>query len=487
VTAKAEQKAADEAAGEAARKKFEQEKAEEKAAMEAARKEVERKRVERKAAKEAAWEAARRKFEREKAEKAEQARLKKEEAEAARREFERKKAEKAEQARLKKEEAARKEVEQALAKLLSDVEASEEERQKKESASAVARLKNPEALKETAAMIEEILIEKEGAAENNAATGEIIIGRGTTTFPTSWSGITLPTGRPPVVRPPVVRPPVMRPPVMPATHHDSPVNSTEEEPTTSFFQSMQENLFEWKKIAVTTQVAREQCGPHCGLTGDVLPSDTLMPNRKKATVAIIHSFPVPDVERMLESVDEHTLLNPSINQNFQMLITGMRIRHGSSTEEAVQQVKDGTLWIDPINAVGEHDLRSDPHYKKTFDYLADDLGLRYTSSVMLKTLLEQFPNLKAIHAVGLEGFIMLELLREFFPEQITQYEHVYHPSQLHNGFATEEEVLKYLKQVILPCCDILSGKEPTPTDEISPENINLLSYVRKIAKAKSSN
>ena len=106
---------------------------------------------------------------------------------------------------------------------------------------------------------------------------------------------------------------------------------------------------------------------------------------------------------------------------------------------------------------------------------------------MLKTLLEQFPNLKAIYAVGAEGFIMLELLREFFREQITQYESVYHPSQLHLGFATEEEVLKYLKQVILPCCDILSGKEPTPTDEIPLENINLLSYVRKIAKDKSSN
>jgi len=58
---RAEQKAAEEAAGEAARKKFEQEKVERKAAMEAARKEVERKRVEQKAAKEAAWKDSERK------------------------------------------------------------------------------------------------------------------------------------------------------------------------------------------------------------------------------------------------------------------------------------------------------------------------------------------------------------------------------------------------------------------------------------------
>ena len=163
----------------------------------------------------------------------------------------------------------------------------------------------------------------------------------------------------------------------------------------------------------------------------------------------------------------------------------MRNNHDLSTEDAVQLVNDGTVWIDPINAVGVHDLRSDPDYKKTFDYLAYDLDLRYTSLIMLKTLLEQFPNLKAIYAVGAEGFKMLELLREFFREQITQYESVYHPSQLHLGFANEGEVSKFLKQVILPCCDILSGKEPTPTDEIPLENINLLSYVRKIAKAKS--
>eukprot|EP00985_Skeletonema_marinoi_P033443 scaffold41334_cov146-Skeletonema_marinoi.AAC.4 len=129
-----------------------------------------------------------------------------------------------------------------------------------------------------------------------------------------------------------------------------------------------------------------------------------------------------------------------------------------SHDKAVDLAFGHIAFIDAIAAVCDWDLRSDKHKKKHFKKLTEELGLRELMRVIIIDVLKMLPNLEKIYAMGAEGFIILDLIRSDFPDQITQEDTIMHGMQLSNGWVNEDQATRYL-DVIDEIAAILSGKD----------------------------
>jgi hypothetical protein len=228
------------------------------------------------------------------------------------------------------------------------------------------------------------------------------------------------------------------------------------------------NSVGWEKIEAIGKRKIQKYGSDSGMTGELLPPDTFAKNLKDIWVVFIWSFPTKNLSRMLELSKTGILAleNPSLDQLFQNLVTQLVNEHDCTPAEAATLVYDHTLWIDAFPNVAEYDWRKRDSFKE-FAVEATDISFE-----MIVGLLGKLPKLKAIYAVGAEGFKMLNLLRKTtFAEYITQQEGTHHGSQLAKGWCTGPEIANYLVWVVFPACDILAGCQA-----LNLEDVDKLSY-----------
>jgi hypothetical protein len=236
----------------------------------------------------------------------------------------------------------------------------------------------------------------------------------------------------------------------------------------SIVELLVKNSVGWEQIEAIGKRKIQKYGLDSGMTGELLPPDTFAKEMKDIWVVFIWSFPTKNLSRMLELSKTGILAleNPSLDQLFQNLMRQLVDEHNYTPGEAATLVYDHTLWIDAFPNVAEYDWRKRDSFKE-FAVEATDISFE-----MIVGLLGKLPKLKAIYAVGAEGFKMLNLLRKTtFAEYITQQEGTHHGSQLAKGWCTGPEIANYLVQVVFPACDILAGCQA-----LNLEDVDRLSY-----------
>jgi hypothetical protein len=241
----------------------------------------------------------------------------------------------------------------------------------------------------------------------------------------------------------------------------------------SFVAEIQSRCPEFDEGKKLIAQAHRRHGPRCGMTGRVCHADSHSPNVDEVLFAIILSFCVPDMERMLQMKNRHEFVNPSINTVYRLHVRRF-MQFGLTEEEAEDFVLKHSVWIDSSTAEAEHDWRTHRDKKPSFIYLMETLGLRKLNATMHKSLLEHFPNLEIIVGFGEEAMEMLDLLREYFPQQIQQQRIVHHPSQVYNGMLTKAQLLRLLRETVFRVVDVVVDGEPT----VSENEVDLDEYAR---------
>eukprot|EP00984_Skeletonema_dohrnii_P015202 scaffold6516_cov68-Skeletonema_dohrnii-CCMP3373.AAC.3 len=213
----------------------------------------------------------------------------------------------------------------------------------------------------------------------------------------------------------------------------------------------------WQEAKSTVEKFSKDCEY---FRGDVLPGDSHARDASEIKVVVLKSFPVALERVMQKNVTKDGLENKSLDQIFGNTVTRLKEDdgYGMSHDEAVDLAFSHIAFVDAIAAVGDWDLRVNTLKKGYFEKLTEELGLRKLMSIIIIDVLKMLPNLEKIYAMGAEGFIMLDLIRSEFPDQITQEEMIMHGMQLSNGWANEDQATRYL-DAIDEIAAILSGKD----------------------------